>query len=418
MIDLILLRLIKYRKQFHRLYGILPKANLTAQTQALVEDFRKYFEAYPSHNKIDLLTFLPKFRNWHPGMSDELFNQYTAILRNIQPDPDADQERNLLSDLASIELMTAAANLANEFDEGDLPDPYTALGTVMDAYRKRRGLKAQTWNDTPIEELLKDEFDDSGVRWRLDCLNMSMRPLRPGDFGIIAGRPDKGKTSFISSEITFMAPQLPEDRNIIWLNNEGKSDRIKVRYYQSALNLNMDEMKALANADKLVPAFIKAIGGRLDKIRVFDIHGYTTGMVETILEENNPGIVVYDMIDKIRGFGEAARTDLQLEQMYDWARERSVKYDCVGLATSQISNEGDGMMFPTLGMLKDSKTGKQGACDFLLMIGASNDEAFTNSRFLGLPKNKLRRVGAPGDPRAEVRFDGDRSRYSDVPIGG
>jgi replicative DNA helicase len=123
------------------------------------------------------------------------------------------------------------------------------------------------------------------------------------------------------------------------------------------------------------------------------------------------------MIDNIRGFGDMARTDLMLEEMYKWARERSVKYDCIGLATSQISNDGDGMQFPTLGMLKDSKTGKQGACDFQLMIGASNDPGLAGSRFISLPKNKLRRPDGASDPRAEVVFDAVRARYRDIPVG-
>ena len=158
----------------------------------------------------------------------------------------------------------------------------------------------------------------------------------------------------------------------------------------------------------------EAIGGR-DKIRIVDIHGRDTYAVENLIRANNPGLVVYDMIDKIRGFtGE--RTDLGLEAMYDWGRELGVKYDMIGLATSQISNEGDGLQFPTLGMLKDSKTGKQGACDFQLMIGASNDPNLGGQRYLSLPKNKLRREGAGGDPRATVNFQPEIARFSDIPI--
>jgi replicative DNA helicase len=71
-------------------------------------------------------------------------------------------------------------------------------------------------------------------------------------------------------------------------------------------------------------------------------------------------------------------------------------------------------MFPTLGMLKDSKTGKQGACDFQLMIGATNDPMMASHRYMGLPKNKLRREGAPSDPRATVVFEPQIARYRDV----
>lgn len=418
-IDVVLLRLMKHRKDFNQLYGIVAKtASVNAQTKALVSDFKKYFDAFPSHNKVDLATFMPRFKVWHSSLKDEQVNIYNKIMEETcLNEPDDDQRRNIVSWIAEVELATGMANMVEQFNNGDLPDIYTALAQVGDTYRQRLGIKFTNYIDIPIDELLQEEFLDVGVSWRLNCLNDSMRKLRPGDFGIIAGRPDKGKTTFISSEITYMAPQLPEDKNILWLNNEGPGKRIIPRLYQSALGLTMTEMKAQSIAGTLEANFRRAIGGRKDKVRIFDVHGMTNGQIEMIIEDNNPGIIVYDMIDNIKGFGDAARTDLALEQMYQWARERSVKYDSIGLATSQISNDGDGLQFPTLGMLKDSKTGKQGACDFQLMIGASNDIQFTNSRFVGLPKNKLRKPDGPADPRTEVIFDAVRARYRDIPLG-
>lgn len=408
---------MRRRSDYNKLKDMIPAANLDPQAVAILEDFGKYFEKFPTHTSVDMTTFLPRFKAWHPKMSDEKFNGYKNMLLNCVAEPDEDQRRNIMDELSSLELMTKLANLAEEFNQGDLPDAYDAVNRTMDGYRERTGKRAISFIDVPIGELLQDEFDDTGVAWRLDCLNTSMRKLRPGDFGIIAGRPDKGKTSFISSEITFFASQLPPDRNIIWLNNEGPGKRIIPRLYQSALNLTMNELKEQHSAGVLVNQYRKAIGGRLDKIRIIDVHGFATGQIESILEESNPGLIVYDMIDNIRGFGDMARTDLMLEEMYKWARERSVKYDCIGLATSQISNDGDGMQFPTLGMLKDSKTGKQGACDFQLMIGASNDPGLAGSRFISLPKNKLRRPDGASDPRTEVVFDAVRARYRDIPVG-
>ncbi|QIG67196.1 putative DNA helicase DnaB-like protein [Rhizobium phage RHEph27] len=414
MIDIVLLRLIKHRKEWSMLKDVIPKSNLSDETLALVADFGKYFEAYPSHEQLDLLTFMPKFRTWHAGITDDQFASYTAILRNISPEPDEDQRRNILQDLADIELMTKVANTIEQFKDGEVVDPYSSITEQLDNYRKRRGLKVMTYIDTPIGDLLQQEFDDAGVKWRLNALNNSTRPLRPGDFGIVAGRPDQGKTTFITSEATYWAPQLPDDLNVIWLNNEGPGDRIIPRLYQSALGISMSDMKLMHSEGKLVDAYRAKIGGRLDKIRVFDIHGKTTGMVANILEENKAGIAIFDMIDNIHGFGDAARTDLMLEKMYQWARELMVRLNCIGIATSQISQDGDDMRFPALPMLKDSKTGKQGACDFQLMIGSISDPAFQYSRFLSLPKNKLMRPDGKKDPKAEVQFDPVRARYEDM----
>jgi replicative DNA helicase len=147
-----------------------------------------------------------------------------------------------------------------------------------------------------------------------------------------------------------------------------------------------------------------------------DIHDFWNYEVEEVIKKYNPALIVYDMIDNIKFAGQnaGARTDQVLESMYGWARKACVKYDAIGICTSQISNEGDGLLFPTMGMLKDSKTGKQGACDFQIMIGRSNDFNSEHTRGIGIVKNKLRVDGKPGDPRAEVIFDGNRSRYRDA----
>jgi replicative DNA helicase len=61
-------------------------------------------------------------------------------------------------------------------------------------------------------------------------------------------------------------------------------------------------------------------------------------------------------------------------------------------------------------MLKDSKTGKQGACDFILAMG--KDESVPDQRYLSLPKNKLvNSVTAKKCPKAAVYFDGVRGTF-------
>jgi replicative DNA helicase len=417
MIDTILLRVLRNSRQDHqRLYSILPRNTLDPKTLAIADDFEKYYKLMKSHDSVDMPTFVPRFKQWHPKMTKDEMSAYILMFSNSMKEPDDDQRNMILNDMAELNMVTRLASLAMLHEEGSVDDIFGEITQVLDEYRTSTSTRTNPYVDDPIEDLLQEEFNDEGIAWRLGCLQQSMRKLRPGDFGIIAGRPDKGKTSFVASEITYWAAQLPANRGILWLNNEGPGRRIIPRLYQAALDLSIDGLKAASTAGELVGAFEEAIGGTVDRIRVCDVHGYNTGQIEQLLQNNNPGVIIYDMIDNIHGFGDAARTDLKLEQMYQWARERSVKYNSVGIATSQISNDGDGLMFPTLGMLKDSKTGKQGACDFQIMIGSTNDPMLAGSRFIGIPKNKLRKADGPSDPRAEVRFNGLTSRYTDVPL--
>jgi len=278
---------------------------------------------------------------------------------------------------------------------------------------------------TDIAEMMEEDENDTGLHWRLGGLNRSMRPLRGGDFGVVAGRPDKGKTTFLTSELSYMAKQIDdiypgEDRSIVWFNNEGPGKRIKYRLYQSALNATVPQMIEWNKDGSLHTRYVEAIG-RANAIRIFDIHDWWNWEVEDLLKTLKPALIVFDMIDNIKFAGGAAnngqRTDQLLEEMYKWGRNLSVKLDVPTLATSQISADGDGLSYPTLSMLKDSKTGKQGACEFIITIGALNEVTMQNSRFINTTKNKLHKIGGPREPRCEVEFDGLRGRYT-MPAGG
>jgi replicative DNA helicase len=154
-------------------------------------------------------------------------------------------------------------------------------------------------------------------------------------------------------------------------------------------------------------------------LRVMDIHGRWNYEIEDLIREFNPALIIFDMIDNVKFGGDVGnngqRTDQLLEAMYQWARMMAVKYDCGIIANSQISADGDGLQYPTLPMLKDSKTGKQGAADVILTGGAVNDVMLESSRYWGTTKNKKGRTGIRNSPNVELLLDKDRGRYIEAP---
>ena len=419
-VDVTILRMLKNKADFRRVFGRIPEAALNAETRAILDDYRKYFEKFPEHDVIDMPTFIPLFRMWHNTLTAEKRTMYEMVLAGVVKDVAASDRDVIMRQILELRLATELGHALAQFDAGDLPNINSVIEDLQRSFKADAQINDKVYIDTDIHDILDEETDDKGLRWRLDCLNNSMRPLRPGDFGIIAGRPDKGKTSFIASEVSFLAQQLPEGRNVLWLNNEGPGKRIIPRFWQATLGATMTEMLVLRKAGALKAPFIK-LQGRIDKLRVKDIHGMDNYTVEQIIEQNNADVVIYDMIDNIHGFGAEARTDQRLEEMYKWGRETAVKMNHIGIATSQISADGAGLQFPQMHMLKDSKTGKQGACDFQIMIGSKDDPQWGSIRWVSIPKNKLRRDGHPSDPRAIVQFDPARVRFTDVdqsPVDG
>jgi replicative DNA helicase len=95
----------------------------------------------------------------------------------------------------------------------------------------------------------------------------------------------------------------------------------------------------------------------------------------------------------LKGQADTMRTDQVLEELYKSARELAVRLDIPVIVTVQMSADAEGVAYPSMSMLKDSKTGVQGATDVIITIG-SDANSGTNLRFIGQTKNKLIKPGS------------------------
>ena len=420
-IELSILRTLRKREEYDRLIGMVPMDYIDEKTARILNDFKVYFNETGA-DVIEADAFGLWFTSFkHKELKDETKAIYRRLFKEMMTEEPAGIQRMLKERLIATGYAGQITSLLQKWNAGDEVDLYMAMRGTVEKFEQDIDRKVVIpWVNVSIDDILAEETNDSGLHFRLDCINTALRGLRPGDFVIWAGRPDKGKTSTIASELTHMIPQLddfpeywePGTAYGIWFNNEGLGKRIVSRCYQAALNMTIPEMITASQKGSLRDKYSKAMGGA-DRLRIMDVHGMWHYEIEDILKQVKPGIVVFDMIDNIKFGGEVLnggqRTDQLLEAMYQWARIIGVKYNCIVIATSQISQEGDGLPFPTQSMLKDSKTGKQGAADLILMLGSSNEPLMANTRWISFPKNKLRRAGS-GDLRLEVRFDRDRSR--------
>lgn len=440
-LDITLLSFLRDRERYLRLYKAVPARALDARTQVFLSDFGRYFREFPEATKLDPNSFMFLFKSIHPEVKDENMSVYDALFKRVcSEDVDPGVEKGLLTRLAGAAAAYDLADLLIRYNAGEEVDLRARTQDVIEEFDVTvdRKIKNPQVLD-PIEDLLKAEADERGFHWRLPCLNRHIKPLRAGDFCVIAARPDKGKTTFCASELTYMAAQVDalypgENRSILWLNNEGPGRNIVTRCFQAAIGEHgstIEELTALSNQPASTPErrdkyrtlirerYADALGGRPGVLRIFDIHDMWNYEVEDLLRLYKPALVLYDMVDNIKFGGEAnnggQRTDQILEAMYQWARLMGVKYDCAMVATSQVSGDGDGAQYPTLPMLKDSKTGKQGAADIIITIGAVNDPMLSSSRYMGTTKNKRVRTGQRASPMTEVIFSGDRGRYVENP---
>jgi replicative DNA helicase len=415
------LQLLRFRDRYEKLAGSVPKAALDIKTQTILGDFGKFFRANPECNEIQSGPFTLWFNLAHPKLTDDQRTLYARALKQIDKAVDPSIEAGLVERLVEASTAAAVTEMLEQYRDGEV-SLTTALNALNEQHRNQINRKVRVPEVTDdISELLREDVNNIGLHWRTQAVSCAVRALQEGDFIVLAARPDAGKTTWLASELSFMAPQVDalypgQHRSIIWLNNEGPGRRIKRRLYQAALGLKVSEMAEMDKRGELKPAYAKAVG-RSDIIRVFDIHDFWSHEVEDIIANIPSALVVFDMIDNIKFGGEIAnggqRTDQALESMYQWARVMGVKYGTRCIATSQVSADGEGLPYPNMSMLKDSKTGKQGAADAIGILGKSGSIELQNTRFIGFPKNKLHIEGGPKDPQREVVFDAERARVRD-----
>jgi len=260
-----------------------------------------------------------------------------------------------------------------------------------------------------LELLHQDAFAKPGLRWRLNALNRSLGSLRKGDFGFVFARPETGKTTFLASEITHMAEQA--ERPILWVNNEEQSNKVMLRCYQALLGLTNVELFRDIPAAR--DEFHRRIGGRL---KIYDGVSATAADLEKLCASLNPELIVFDQIDKIKGFNND-REDLRLGAIYQWAREMAKTYGPV-IGITQADGTGENQRWLTMNNVANAKTSKQAEADWIMGIGAVHDVGFEYIRFLHLSKNKL-----TGDEdsipelrhgRMEVHINPAIARYEDM----
>lgn len=413
MIDISLLRVLSTRESFDKLYASIPKRSLEKRTQVLVADINRYYQHFDKHTEIDFVQFRDMFRMWHPGLDEEQVSFYDKILTHAEKELDTISHAVIVNAMLEMHMATEIAEVLEQYNAGEDIDILAAIGQSYEstlAARERRD--EDNWIKPDFDSIADTEIEP-GLEWRLAELQEANRPMLAGDFIIVAARPGAGKTSFLTCEITHMASQL-DDRPVLYLNNESKGQRIIKRCIQSALGVTIPELAELSREGTLAPKYANAVGD-YERIRVIDIHDMWNWQVAEIIEQHKPKLVVFDMIDNIKFAGMSlsggARTDQMLEEMYKYFRTHAGKFDYTGIATSQVSADGEGMQFPTKDMLKDSKTGKQGACDQLIILGQSDDPMMKHSRFVSTPKNKLGLDANDDYLRAEVIFDASRGRY-------
>ena len=183
------------------------------------------------------------------------------------------------------------------------------------------------------------------------------------------------------------------------------------RIYQATLGIDLQTL--MSNRDESKRRYFEATGGR---IKIIDEASIYKRQVEDLCERYQPALMVFDQIDKIKGF-DGDREDLKLGTIYQWARELAKAY-CPVIGVCQADGSAEGIKWLNMGHVTSAKTSKQAEADFIIGIGKTNEQGREYTRYINISKNKLQ-----GDPDTEpalrhgfceVVIKPEIARYHDV----
>jgi len=288
------------------------------------------------------------------------------------------------------DLALRAVNYSN--GNGNFEDLRDYVRTVFEA--DTVSVEEPRFVTDDFATLYQTQVATPGLRWRLGSLNKRLGSLRRGDSGFIFGRPEIGKTTWLASEVSYMATQATAP--LVWFNNEEQGSKVMLRCYEATLGKPLHQL--IQDLETTKTKFLELTGGR---IRIFDSPSIHRSEVEKVCKELSPALIVFDQLDKIAGF-EDDRDDLRLGAIYQWERTLAKTYaPCIGVC--QADGTAEGIKFLNMGHVSGAKTSKQAEADWILGIGVDQRDGHQFVRAMSLCKNKL-----VGDEDTDPRLRHDR----------
>lgn len=387
--DAELLQLVRTQANYNRFQPYIKPHALSKEGLLIYNSMGDYFKDYPAALEIHW----PTFESWFFVLRNSSITPadapvYRTIFTNLRSMPAAPSAvmDDVLDHYITLDYKT---RIANECVSGTGP----VIDNVRDLcvqYEREVG-RAFSLDTLFVSDDVKDTLESArgpGLDWRLRELNVSCGPLRKGDFVIVGARPETGKTTFLASEVSYMASQIKDDRPVIWVNNEERSDKVKLRIMQAALGISIKDFEA--NPAKCMKDYQTLMG---KEMRVL-VTGSSSGLnsVQSLIplfREHNPALIVFDQLDKVEGFSRKSdKEDQRLGDLYLWARQLAHQYGPV-ITASQASDSAEGEPWIFQNQLRGSRTDKPGEADLILTIGKVHDKSKENVRYLHVAKNKL-----------------------------
>jgi len=298
----------------------------------------------------------------------------------------SDIASDVINNLWRKDIGREVANLGINMSEGDpsaLRRLQTLLERISDSYMPDDFGEDIT---DDIYELLAEVSDDNKFAFNISTLSRHLYGLGGGDFAIVAARPETGKSAFMVSICAAPGGFCSQGAKVLYLGNEEKSMRTKLRAVQACSNMTREQIAQKPDLANSVYMSIR------DKLIFKDTQDWDLDKINAYCERVKCDILIIDQADKVHIAGNYNSSHERIRELYRSLREVAKRHNCAVIAVSQASADAEGKTRIDFSMLEGSKTGKAAEADVIIGIGKAaggGDDEQNTERCLYISKNKL-----------------------------
>lgn len=238
-----------------------------------------------------------------------------------------------------------------------------------------------------IYELLAETSDENRWQFNISTLSRHVYGIGAAEFGIVFARPETGKSAFVISLVAGPNGFCQQGATVLYLGNEEKTIRTKLRAIQACSGMTRDE---IAEHPDVASSMYMSIR---DRLIMKDIQEWDLPKIDAYCEKFKPDVLIIDQADKVNIAGSYNASHERIRELYRSLRELAKRHDCALIGVSQASADAEGRTRIDFSMLEGSKTGKAAEADLIIGIGKHNgngdDDTPDHTRFLNVSKNKL-----------------------------
>ena len=414
-----LLSILSARDQWNRFNKYIRGEVLAKEISQIMKDMKEYYSKHPEEEMIDWEAFSEWFCHVvHSTWKPEKLEVFQRLFERLAEHEETCVAESIIEKYIKQEYAAHIADIALRGAEGEAIE-FDTIYSKLEEMNIELGTAIEQDDyivNTDLAAIVED-MEASGLKWRMPFLNKSIGDLLPERFVCVSARPGTGKTTFLASEASYMATQLPNDRPVLWINNEESGGAVFLRIVQAALQT--EEALIRAAPARALSEYATVVGDK-DKIVVVNKADASVSDIEAYCKKYNPGLIIIDQLWKVHGFEKSSGTDTaRLGAIYRWGREIAKKYAPV-ITVHQLKTEADFVEYVPLSMLYLSGTIIQGEVDNMICIGANNKPGQESLRFINIAKSKAV-CGSEVDPllrdgKQVVEIIPDKAMYKEIEL--